>query len=438
LRDLLLALILFGSVPVILRYTWVGVVVWSWLGYMNPHRLAFGFAYSFDWTEMIAITTLVSVVFSREKKTVPWNAVTALWVSFIAWTSLTTLFAINHAGAMIEWDRFIKTSVLMLMTLMCIRERRQLTILIWIIATSIGFYGVKGGIFTIKTGGNFMVVGPPQSFIAGNNEMAFALIMVLPLMRYLQLQSQNKWIRFGLLGAMGLSVASIAGSHSRGALLAGSAMLFTMWWRGRRKVLFGAIIVAGLIVLLLFLPPAWFERMNTIKDYQQDGSAMGRLNAWAFAINLVEDRPIVGGGFRTFIPRLFYVYAPNPTDFHDAHSIYFEVLGEHGLPGLAIFLSLAGMTFLTAQRIRRVTADRSELVWARDLAGMIQVCLIGYAVGGIFLGLAYFDLYYHLVMIAVVTQAIVIRETTAEPSPSPSKPAAQPPRGAAQAPARMS
>jgi probable O-glycosylation ligase (exosortase A-associated) len=417
MRDALLALLLFGSVPVILRYTWVGVLVWSWLSYMNPHRLAYGFAYSFDWTELIAVTTLISVFFSTEKKKIPWTSVTTLWLVFIAWTSLTTLFALNSASAMTEWDRFIKTSLLMVMTLICIRTRKQLTWLIWVIAASIGFYGVKGGIFTIMTGGGFLVLGPPSSFISGNNEVAFALIIILPLMRYLQVQSESRWIRLGMMGVMGLSAAAIAGSHSRGALVAGSAMVFMLWWRGRRKVLFGTVMVVGLIALLLFMPPAWFERMASIKDYKEDGSAMGRMNAWAFAYNLAADRPIVGGGFRTFTPSLFLVYAPSPTNFHDAHSIYFEVLGEHGFIGLGLFLWLGLSTFLAPQRIRRETSKRPDLVWAYDLAGMIQVCMIGYAVGGVFLGLAYFDLYYHLIAMVLITQAIVVQSLVAETSP---------------------
>ena len=49
----------------------------------------------------------------------------------------------------------------------------------WVMALSIGFFGVKGGIFTVVGGGENMVWGPPGSFIEGNNELALALIMVL-------------------------------------------------------------------------------------------------------------------------------------------------------------------------------------------------------------------------------------------------------------------
>jgi probable O-glycosylation ligase (exosortase A-associated) len=158
--------------------------------------------------------------------------------------------------------------------------------------------------------------------------------------------------------------------------------------------------------MLTFMPDAWYERMATIGDYQQDASALGRLNAWEFAWNLAVERPLIGGGFNTFTPDLFLLYAPNPLDFHDAHSIYFEVLGEQGFVGLVLFLLLMFMTMFMGGRIIRRCRKIPELHWARNLAAMLQVSIVGYAVGGAFLGLAYFDLYYCLIAMMVITHVI--------------------------------
>ena len=78
----------------------------------------------------------------------------------------------------------------------------------------------------------------------------------------------------------------------------------------------------------------------------------------------------------------------------------------------------------TGFRTTRQARDRPELAWARDLAAMTQVRLVLYAVGGALLGLACFDLYYHLLMIIVITQAIVTETgkevaTAAAPALSP-------------------
>ena len=94
---------------------------------------------------------------------------------------------------------------------------------------------------------------------------------------------------------------------------------------------------AVLFALVVFpvIPEKWHERMSTIGTYQEDRSAMGRVNAWHFAFNLASERPLTGGGFSAFTNDLFIRYAPDPFDVHDAHSIYFEVLGEHGFLALA-------------------------------------------------------------------------------------------------------
>lgn len=130
---------------------------------------------------------------------------------------------------------------------------------------------------------------------------------------------------------------------------------------------------------------------------------MGRINAWQMAFNLANDQ-LFGGGFDVWTKSLFAIYAPNPNDVHAAHSIYFQVLGEHGYVGLILFLSIWFLAFQTAGRIRKISRDRTETQWLYHLAGMCQVSLVGYAVGGAFLSLAYFDLPYNILVILVVSR----------------------------------
>lgn len=141
--------------------------------------------------------------------------------------------------------------------------------------------------------------------------------------------------------------------------------------------------------------------MNTIQTYQQDGSAMGRINAWHLAFNIANHR-ITGAGFEAYTPETFALYAPDPLDIHVAHSIYFSVLAEHGYIGLCLFLGIWLSTLGIAKQIRKETRHDKELLWLFHLAGMCQVALVGYAVGGAFLSLAYFDLPYNIMVILVV------------------------------------
>jgi putative inorganic carbon (HCO3(-)) transporter len=93
-----------------------------------------------------------------------------------------------------------------------------------------------------------------------------------------------------------------------------------------------------------------------------------------------------------------------------AHSIYFQVLGEQGFVGLFLFLLLGLLAWRTGSKVINAAKDVPENKWAADLAAMGQVSLIGYATAGAFLGLAYFDLPYHLVVIIVLTKVLLIKD----------------------------
>jgi probable O-glycosylation ligase (exosortase A-associated) len=287
-----------------------------------------------------------------------------------------------------------------------LHNRKQVETFVWVIALSLGFYGAKGGLFTFRTGGGGRVEGPGGSFIAGNTELGLALVMVLPLMYYGFATCQNKAARFGFGILMTLTGAAALGTQSRGAMLGIAATVVFLWLKNPNKARNGIILAIVGLALVAFMPTSWSDRMASIENYQQDGSAQGRINAWIMAWNLAVDRPI-GGGFEVITPDLFQRYAPNPLDLHAAHSIYFQVLGEHGFPGIFLFVLLWIVGWRTAKRIITHSRRFEDLQWAGRLAAMVQVSFIGYVVGGAFLSLAYFDLPYDLLVILVVLNRMV-------------------------------
>ena len=407
MRDFVLIAVVLGSLPLILRRPWIGVLVFSWISYMNPHRLTWGIAYDMPFAAMAAATTIVALPFCKDDKSVPLTPLTILWLLFLVHISVTTFFAINSEDAFNQWEQVLKIQVMAFVTIMLMKDRKRLDLLIWVIALSIGFYGVKGGVFSLTGGLENRVWGPPGGFFEGNNELALALIMIIPLMYYLYTEHPNKWVKRGLLASMMLCGVSIIGSYSRGAFIAGSVMALTLAWQTRYRFTVLALVAVAAVAATSFLPEKWLDRMGTIQNYEQDGSAMGRINAWYFAVNVANDRPLTGGGFDTFTAELFRQYAPEPDDYHDSHSIYFGTLGEHGYVGLGLFLLIGLFALIKNGSIRRRAAKSEETQWAYRLSSMLRVSLIGYAVGGLFLGLQYFDLYYHLVAITLIVDALV-------------------------------
>lgn len=406
MRDLVLVAVVFGVLPFVFTRPFWGILLSSWLGYMNPHLLAWGFSRTLPLVMVTALVTLIGMLISKETKRMIWSREIVVLLLFVLWMGVTTTQAFYPELALQQFTKIVKIQILMVMTLLLLTSRERVHQLVWVIALSLGLYGVKGGIFTILTGGAYRVQGPLGSFIGGNNEIGLALIMTIPLMRYLQLQESRRWIKLGLAAAIALTIVAIIGTQSRGALVGLTLMGVIFWFKSRHKLVLAIALVVTLGSTLNFMPESWFNRMSTIQTYEEDKSAQGRLLAWAMATNLANDR-VTGGGFETFKAPIFAIYGGGGRNTRDVHSIYFEVLGEHGYIGLALFLSLLVMTWLKCGATIRQARKCPELTWARDLAAMIQVSFVGYMSAGAFLGLAYFDFTYHMVVIVVVVHLLV-------------------------------
>lgn len=269
--------------------------------------------------------------------------------------------------------------------------------------------------FTILTGGQFKVYGPPESHIEDNNAISVALVMMIPLLAYLYQHAPRRWIKPAMLAAIFLSIASILGSYSRGAFVAISAMLLVLAAKSRQRVFLIALMAVALPVMLTAMPDAWWERMATISSSSDnpDQSVQGRYNAWWMTWNLANDRPIVGGGFEIYDTDVFARYAPDPLDVHAAHSIYFQMLGEHGFVGLGLFLLLAFLMWRTGTRVIRGSPP-GPYQWRADLARALQVSIVGFLVGGLTVNIGYWDVYYFELVLLVALEQLMIETKQSE------------------------
>ena len=406
MRDIAITLLVFAGCLYTFKRAYVGVLLWSLLSYMNPHRLTYGFAYNMPFAQLTAICLFVSLFLTKERGKFPINSITIIWISFVIFMGITTLFAFFPEDANVQYIKVIKIQLIVFVTMILINDMNKLIHLLWVIVVSIGYYSAKGGLFTIATGGGFIVYGPDGSFIAGNNELAVAALMTIPIMAYLYKISVNKWVRRGLMVAMPLSFVAAIGTQSRGALLAFIAVMLFFWLKSDRKVILGVGITVISIMILALMPDTWYKRMDTIQTYEEDSSAMGRINAWEYAYNAANHN-ILGVGFDSWSPITFAMYAPNPRDVHAAHSIYFSVLADHGWIGLIMFLSIFYLSWRKLKSLIKTTSNQEDSYEINLLTRMLQVSLIAYFVGGAFLSLSYFDLPWHLLSFIQIISRII-------------------------------
>jgi putative inorganic carbon (HCO3(-)) transporter len=418
MRDVLVTAIVLGALPFALRRPWIGVILWTWLSIMNPHRLTWGFAYDAQFAAMAAGATMLGLFFTRDKVQLPRSGVVYMLIAFVSWMVITTVFAMYPGDSLTQLEKVLKIQLMTLVALAVLHEKQHIQMFIWINAFSIGFFGFKGGLYTIATAGGGRVWGP-GGFIGGNNEIGLAMLVVIPLLYYLYLSTTRRWIRYGLIVTMVLSAIAVLGTQSRGAFLAIIGMAGFLWWRSPRKLLPGVAIVLAGVLALAVMSDAFVARMETIKTYQEDSSAMGRLYAWATAVNVANSRPF-GAGFAMYEQAVANRYGagftfgglinPKVLAARAAHSIYFQVLGEHGWIGLFLFLALWVLAWRRANRLRVSSRGNREMQWVHQLASMSQVALVGYAIGGAFLSLAYFDLPYNILVMIIVTQRWLERQ----------------------------
>jgi len=408
-RDLAVTLTIIALLPFCLARPWIGVLVWSWIGYMNPHRLTWGFAYDLSFAMVVALLTLTGFVFTRDRKPFLWTRETVLILLLWGWFTVSSVFAMYPDSAWAKWEQISKILLMALLTIPLFQDRQRLRLLLLVIAASLGFYGFKGGLFALTTGGQWMVLGPPGSFFEANTELSLALNMSLPISFYLAREEQRRWLRLTLRAVFFLTILAVPFTYSRAGLLGLAVVLIVLYFRARARLLLVPLVLGGLLGFIAFAPGQFFERVETISHYEQDDSAQLRLMSWRVGYEIARDRPVLGGGFTVFIHRATYdIYLPEyPRPFgHDAHSIYFNLLGEHGWIGLGIFVALVVSALSTLHALRRAGATDPEKAWISNYAKMIQASILAYLVTGAFLSVAYFDLTYHLFAITIILKGM--------------------------------
>jgi probable O-glycosylation ligase (exosortase A-associated) len=293
-------------------------------------------------------------------------------------------------------------------------SRVRLHAYIWLMAFAMGFFGLNGGTLFIVTAGSHHLSGPLQSEIADRNHLALAMLLAVPLMNYLRLQSRHRWMQLGLIGAMVMTVMAVLATYSRGGFIGLIAMGAFLWWKSKSRILVLLTFLVLAVGLNSVAPDSWKERMGTIETAKtEDNSFKLRLHSWSTYLATALDRPLTGAGLHALqSSAVFFRYAPDPAVFgvtnhkpRAAHSIYLQVLGDLGLAGFALYMALLATGFWNAHWLARETRRQPELEWMADLGRMIQVSMVAFFITGAALSMAFYDYFLSLlVVLAAVRQ----------------------------------
>jgi putative inorganic carbon (hco3(-)) transporter len=413
LRSLFLTGLVVGALPLALLFPHIGVLLWTWMSIMNPHTLAFGFAATAGYLNFVAAVTIIGWLFSREPKWPPASIVLLPLALFTVWVLISTLLGPQYDISEPKFTRYFKMILIVFFTLMLINNEHRVQAFVYVVVISLSLFIVRSAYSIV--GGAGGVSGPAGTMIADRNHLAVAMAMMVPLFRYLSIHDKSRAIRYIALMFIFLSVLGVLATSSRGGFITIGIVLTFFFFRSKNKLIGLSMIGVFAIGTLYLMPQAFRDRMTTIESYTEDASAVGRLQMWRFGLELAQSRPIMGGGFQAFHkPELAGGILPTNIPLRASHSIYFEVLGEHGYPGLLLFLWIFAAAMLSLQRTITHAKHVPELVWAADLSRMVQLCLVAFMVGGALLEIATLDIYYTLVALGMCTSAIVQKRLAVE------------------------
>ncbi len=272
------------------------------------------------------------------------------------------------------------------------------------------------------------------TFLGDGNDFSLSICILLPMAIELALSAPSRFSKAFWWLILLVLIFAIVGSSSRGGTLGMASVVGYLWLRSPRKGLTIAGVVLAAIAVLAYAPDTYLKRMGTMSNYEEDGSAMGRIHAWQAGINMFVDNPVLGVGAGHFPVSFGTKYRPASATsprWKTAHSMYFLILGELALPGIiTLFVLLIG-SVRASTRMRRMMAAR--LARDRRLPGflnpedrmlyMLNGSMLGFSIAGAFLSVAYYPHVFVLAALMIVGRRIAQQQLEA-PAPVKAEPAA--------------
>jgi probable O-glycosylation ligase (exosortase A-associated) len=292
------------------------------------------------------------------------------------------------------------------------------------VCLGLGFHGIIDGLKFLSSGGVHNVHGLIK--FGDNNHYAVLMVMVIPLTIYLSRYLEQRLLRLAANGATILLIAAVIGTNSRGGLISLLAMGGWLVMTSRQKLAGLMMFVAGGLLVLAMAPESWFQRMDTIKEADEDSSFMSRIEAWQVSSAIALARPVTGGGLHAVqVQSVWNQYkgqtgllpfvsdVPTSEVFRAAHSIYFEVLGDTGFIGLLLFVLIMLRGLRNGREMERAAARAPERFgWAVDLSRSLSAVVFSFMVGGASVSLAYYEILYIVIMLTEVLRRTVLAEVS--------------------------
>jgi probable O-glycosylation ligase (exosortase A-associated) len=389
-----------------------------WVDIVKPQQLAYSIVNDLPLSLVAALTTLFLFA-AKDKKFAPkFGAILVLIALLTVWITFTASLSDFPTRAWAKWDWASKVLIFAILIPYIFRSRVQIEafILVLVFAASTIFF--SAGIKTLLGSGGYgvlAIMGSGNTGLAESSTLALVCVMLIPLvvfvMRHSLLLPKSKLMTGLFVGIIITALAAVIGTSARTGVIAVVVLCVLSILKSKKKLWwFAGIGIAALVVMNLDLSSTrWGARMSTIESYNADSSALGRLKVWEWTLNFVGSHPL-GGGFDAYMyNRIAAVSSDGIVQYLPEwqvggkafHSIYFEVLGEQGIFGFALYFSIILLTLLTLRRIKKTWRNHAGMAWVVALSDALTAAILVFLAGGAFVGIAYQPYIFYMVSLTV-------------------------------------
>lgn len=388
----------------ILCYLYIDIVApqiisWGFLSQIPTSLIAFAAAF-FGWLAF------------DDKRDMRFTFRQGLLVVLLIYCGITTVTADYPVEALEKWSWVWKALVFAIFLPLTLRTRLRIEAVALVMVLSASALIIDGGLKTAMGGGGY---GTLRIFVENNTGLyegsilSCVAIAIIPVILWLARHGTifpSDWRVWLFAGALIFACALIpVGTQARTGLVCLAILCMLYLRTARHRILVMGGMGLALVMAVPFLPQSYLQRMNTIEDHQSDQSASTRIGVWKWTMAYAKDHPF-GGGFDVYLSsKVSYDTVSTQTsegvttvsrqkvveEGRAFHSSYFEMLGEQGYPGLALWLiiQITGLWQMEVLRRRWRKRTGEDEAWVAPLANALQLAQVVYLVGSLFVGIAF-------------------------------------------------
>ena len=332
----------------------------------------------------------------------------------ILWLALTASYFFNpHEHNNIPWivvnswylmSLFHKILLFYFISVVLIDNRKKFHCLIMVFLVTVSYYTFWANHQYLTGQMHVPRLSGPGGLYADENIFAMLFVMGVPFLYFMGNYYKNKAIKYLLWGVIPFAWHAVFLTGSRGGLVGLGVVTIFMAIKTNKRIL-GIGVLTALVVAFIWQGGTYMkEASHTIVDYEEDGSAMGRLDAWEAGIKMMIANPITGVGQGNF-----GVVFRDYSDKHRrvAHNTVIQLAAQSGIVAGVMFLLIFLNVFL--QYCKKEGSKHIENMdpLLRASKDAIVGGLLGFFSCSLFLDLATYETFYYLLILNFVRNRLV-------------------------------